>query len=99
MQIHQRDGIKKKFAVSWPLSALLVEADERMKLRGGSLRWIYQREMEHHFEMAVYDTLRLLQVLTHGGNIATSANLKALCENGGKIIQFILPMRVSFPRH
>ena len=62
--------------------SLLVEANERMKLRGGSLRWVYQREMEHHFETAVYDTLRLLQLLTHGRDIATSANLKDLCENG-----------------
>ena len=62
--------------------SLLVEADQRMKLRGGSLRWVYQREMEHHFERAVYDTLRLLQILTHGGDIATSANLKDFCENG-----------------
>ena len=63
--------------------SLLIEADERMKLRGGSLGWIYKREMEHHFERAVFDTLRLLQLLTHGRrDIATSANLKALLENG-----------------
>lgn len=59
--------------------SLLVEANERMNLRGGSLHWIYQREMEHHFERAVYDTLHLLQMLTHGRDIATSANLKDLC--------------------
>ena len=62
--------------------SLAAEANDRMKIRGGSLRWIYQHGMEHHFERTVFDTLRLLQILTHDTDIANSANLKALCEKG-----------------
>lgn len=62
--------------------SLVIEANDRMKSRGGSLRWVYSHEMEHHFKRAVFDTLRLLQILTHDTDIASSANLKAICENG-----------------
>ena len=45
--------------------SLAVDANERMKGRSGALRWLYQHEMEYHFKRAVFDTLRLLQMLTH----------------------------------
>ena len=38
--------------------------------------------MEYHFERAVFDTLRLLQILTHDTDLANSTNLKAICEEG-----------------
>ena len=48
----------------------------------GALRWLYQHEMEYHFMLAVFDTLRLLQVLTHDTGFASSGNLADICEKG-----------------
>ena len=62
--------------------SLIIDARERMYGRSGSLRWVYQHEMEHHFEQAVYDTLRLLQILSPDTDIASKANLDSICENG-----------------
>lgn len=53
-----------------------------MMLRGGSLRWIYLHEMDYHFKRAIFDTLRLLQILTHDTNIASKANLEAIYKEG-----------------
>lgn len=63
--------------------SLVVEANNRMDSMGGSpLRWVYYHAMQYHFERAVFDTLRLLQILTRGTDIANSANVKAICEEG-----------------
>ena len=62
--------------------SLMIEAHERMQLRGGPLHWVHYHEIEYHFKRAVYDTLRLLQILTHDTDIANDANLKALLNNG-----------------
>ena len=62
--------------------SLAVDADNRMKLRDGSLHWVYYHEREYHFQKAVFDTLRLLQILTHDTNFANNTNLTAICEKG-----------------
>ena len=62
--------------------SLVVEANNRMGISGGSLRWLYYHTMEFHFEQAVFDTLRLLQILSHDTDIANGTNLKAICEKG-----------------
>lgn len=62
--------------------SLVVDANERMRDRSGALRWLYQHEMEYHFKRAVFDTLRLLQILTHDADFASSDNLVDICEKG-----------------
>ena len=62
--------------------SLVIDANERMHIRGGSLQWVYRHEMEHHFKQAIFDTLRLLQILTHDTDIANNANLTSICKNG-----------------
>lgn len=62
--------------------SLVVDANDRMKGRSGDLHWLYYHEMEYHFKRAVFDTLRLLQILTHDTDIANSTNLTSICERG-----------------
>lgn len=75
--------------------SLAVDANERMKGRSGSLRWLYQHEMEYHFQRAVFDTLRLLQVLTHDTNFASSGNLADICEKGHAAFNNIIDSNMS----
>lgn len=62
--------------------SLVVDASERMRGRSGSLHELYHREREYHFKRAVFDALRLLQILTHDTDIANSTNLTSICERG-----------------
>lgn len=62
--------------------SLAVDANERMKGRYGTLRWVYLHEMEYHFERAVFDTLRLLQMLSHDTDFTNSSNLSDICNKG-----------------
>ena len=62
--------------------SLMVDTYNRMQNRGGSLRWLYQHEIEYHFGQAVFDTLRLLQMLTNNTNIAASTNLDSILDKG-----------------
>ena len=70
--------------------SLAVDANERMKGRSGALRWLYQHEMEYHFKRAVFDPLRLLQMLTHDTDFANSGNLADICERGHTAFNNIL---------
>ena len=59
---------------------LTAETNDIMKSMGGAMRWVYYDAMQHHFERAVLDTLRLLDLLAHDTDFTNSANLKAICE-------------------
>lgn len=62
---------------------LVVDVKKHMSNfgKGTNTYWVYWHEMEHHFNWAMFNTLRLLGILTHS-DVGNSANVDRLCDMG-----------------
>lgn len=75
------------------LASLCLMADARKHIRyfsvGTNTYWVYWHEIEHHYKQAVFNTLRLLGILTHS-DIDNSQNVDRICDMGHMAFEDII---------
>jgi len=69
--------------------SLMVDTHKRMRNFNGNMQWVYRHEMEHHYKWAIFNTLRLLGILTHS-SIGNSANVDRICDMGHAAFEEII---------
>lgn len=69
--------------------SLMVDTKKRMENFSGNTRWLYRHELEHQYKWAVFNTLRLLGILTHS-DMGNSANADRICEMGHRAFEDII---------
>lgn len=75
--------------------SMVVDAARRKGNGNGCTSWVYHHEMKHHYQRAILDTLRLLQVYAHGEGLATPENVERICEMGHSALADIIESNID----
>lgn len=70
--------------------SLLADTAKRRGRCNGSMSYVYQHELEHHYERALYDALRILGVSIGRTEIANSINVERIKNKGHEALMDIL---------
>lgn len=76
--------------------SLLADTAKRRAACNGNMRYVYQHELEYHFERAIYDALRLLGVSIGCVEVASVTNVDRIVSRGYQALMDILEQYEEF---
>ena len=75
--------------------SMVVDAAKRKGTGNVCTSLVYHHEMQHHYQRAVFDTLRLLQVYAHGDGFATAENVEHICQMGHSALEDMINANID----